>query len=132
MKIRSYLIENMILCVLGGGLYYCVEVLYRGYSHWSMFVLGGLCFGWVDFICKKITILKTMWQKMLASALGITFLEWLTGCIVNLWLKWNVWDYSNLPMQIMGQVSLLFSFFWFLLSYPAIRLCESIRILFFE
>lgn len=132
MKEKTYVLGNMILCVLGGGMYYCIEVLYRGYSHWSMFVLGGLCFGWVDFICQKITGLKCLWQKMLVSALGITFMEWLTGCIVNLWLKWNVWDYSELPMQIMGQVSLLFSFFWFVLSYPAIEFCRCIRVLLFE
>lgn len=132
MRIKSYLAQNVILCVLGGGMYYCIEVMYRGYSHWTMFLLGGLCFGWVDLICEKFTRLKSLWQKMLVSALGITLMEWFTGCIVNLWLKWNVWDYSALPMQIMGQVSLLFSLFWFLLSYPAIRFCESIRVLFFE
>ena len=28
---------------LGGSLYYGFEVFFRGFSHWSMFVLGGIC-----------------------------------------------------------------------------------------
>ena len=38
-----------------------------------------------------------LWQQVLIGAVGITILEFLTGCIVNLWLGWGVWDYSNLP-----------------------------------
>ena len=32
------------LFLIGGALYYLIEVLWRGYSHWSMFILGGVCF----------------------------------------------------------------------------------------
>ena len=31
------------LWALGGMLYYGIEVIFRGFSHWSMFVLGGIC-----------------------------------------------------------------------------------------
>ena len=69
---------------------------------------------------------------MALSAIGITFLEWITGCVLNIWMKMDIWDYSKLPMQIMGQVCLIFSFFWFLLSFPAMKICKSVRVLFFE
>jgi uncharacterized membrane protein len=98
----------------------------------ACFYWGGCCFGMIDAISEKATFLKSVWSKMAVSALGITVLEWLCGCIVNLWLKLNVWDYSNMPLQIMGQVCIVFSFFWFLLSFPAMQFCKSIRILFFE
>ena len=32
------------LFLIGGALYYVIEILWRGYSHWSMFILGGICF----------------------------------------------------------------------------------------
>lgn len=132
MKNWNYIWQNIFMSALGGAMYYCIEMVYRGYSHWSMFVLGGFCFCWIDVICEKLTFVKTIWGKMALSAMGITVLEWLCGCVVNLWLKLDVWDYSRLPMQIMGQVCLLFSFFWFLLSFPAMQFCKSVRVLFFE
>ena len=36
--------EYLFCWALGGTLYYAVELLFRGYSHWSMFLLGGFCF----------------------------------------------------------------------------------------
>ena len=37
-----------------------------------------------------------LWQQMLLGACIVTVLEFLTGCIVNLWLGWDVWDYTCL------------------------------------
>lgn len=132
MKQWNTLWQNIFMGVLGGSLYYCIEMVYRGHSHWSMFLLGGGCFWWIDFICEKVTFVKSIWGKMALSAAGITVMEWFSGCILNLWLKLNVWDYSRLPLQIMGQICLLFSFLWFLLSFPAMKVCKSVRVLFFE
>ena len=88
---------------LGGLLYILVELIWRGYSHWTMILLGGVCFvlvGILDEIQHKPPIIL----QMLQSAVIITVLEFVTGCIVNLWLGWNVWDYSQLPFNILGQV----------------------------
>jgi len=41
---------------------------------------------------------------------------------VNIVLGWEVWDYSQLPLNIMGQVCLLYSGMWFFISMPAIWL----------
>lgn len=132
MKKWNYIWQNLFMAGFGGAMYYCIELVYRGYSHWSMFMLGGCCFGMIDVISEKMTFLKNVWSKMLVSAAGITLLEWICGCIVNLWLKLEVWDYSDMPLQIMGQICFVFSFFWFLLSFPAMQFCRSIRTLFFE
>lgn len=132
MKKWNYIWQNLFMAGFGGAMYYCIELVYRGHSHWSMFMLGGCCFGMIDVISEKMKFLKSVWSKMLVSAAGITLLEWICGCIVNLWLKLDVWDYSDMPLQIMGQICFVFSFFWFLLSFPAMQFCRSIRTLFFE
>lgn len=132
MKKWNVVWQNIFMWLFGGALYYCVELLYRGHSHWSMFLLGGGCFWWIDFVCEKMNVIKNVFGKMALSAIGITFLEWITGCVLNIWMKMDIWDYSKLPMQIMGQVCLIFSFFWFLLSFPAMKICKSVRVLFFE
>ena len=35
--------EYLVLWAVGGCIYYGIEVLFRGFSHISMFMLGGLC-----------------------------------------------------------------------------------------
>lgn len=35
--------EYIFFWALGGCIYYFFEILFRGFSHWSMFVLGGIC-----------------------------------------------------------------------------------------
>ena len=52
----------------------------------------------------------------------VTALEFITGLIVNVWLGLNVWDYSNLPLNLMGQICLPFFFAWVGLSVVAIIL----------
>ena len=37
-----------LLFFIGGALYGLIEILWRGYTHPSMPVLGGLCFFWLD------------------------------------------------------------------------------------
>lgn len=113
MKKWNYFWQNLFMVGFGGAMYYCIELVYRGHSHWSMFLLGGCCFGMIDAISEKMAFLKNIWSKMLVSAAGITLLEWICGCIVNLWLKLDVWDYSDMPLQIMGQICFIFSFFGF-------------------
>ena len=35
---------ELLLFLIGGLVYAWIEILWRGYTHWSMFVLGGICF----------------------------------------------------------------------------------------
>ena len=37
------LLEYGFLGILGGSIYYMIEMLFRGFSHISMFILGGIC-----------------------------------------------------------------------------------------
>lgn len=107
--------EHLLIGVLGGLLYIGLEVLWRGHSHWTMFLLGGICF-------VSIGLLNEFWPgmpligQMAAGALIVSAAELVVGLIVNVWLSWNVWDYSYLPGNLWGQVSLPYAALWFLLS----------------
>ncbi len=50
-----------------------------------------------------------------AGAVIITAYEFFVGIIVNLRLGWNVWDYSSVPGNILGQICPTFTLLWFLL-----------------
>ena len=101
--------------LLGGVIYPCIELIWRGHTHISMAILGGLAtvsIVWVDGILKKGLFL----QKALLSAVIITQLEFIFGVILNLHLKLGVWDYRDQAFHLAGQICPLFSFYWFLLS----------------
>ena len=111
--------EHALFAVLGGLLYVLIELLWRGHSHWTMAVLGGVCFvacGLLNEIWPRMPMLL----QMALGALIVTAAELVTGLIVNIWLGWQVWDYSGLPLNVMGQICLPFTAAWFALSGVAI------------
>lgn len=117
------------LFALGGGLYYFLEILFRGHSHFSMFLCGGLCFGGmylINGICHD-SFRVTRW---IMDAMLVTVVEFWCGVAVNLVLGWNVWDYTDLPYNLLGQVCLPFTLIWFFLSIPADFLCDLLKRLF--
>lgn len=100
--------EYLFLWAVGGALYYSLEVLFRGFSHWSMFVLGGICFVFFYIQGHFLGWDEPLWKQTIRNILFITSLEFITGIIVNKWLGLGVWDYSELPMHVFGQICVPF------------------------
>ena len=61
------------------------------------------------------------------GAAGITVLEFLTGCIVNIWLGWDVWDYDGMPGNVLGQICPQYMLLWLPVSLAGIVLDDWIR-----
>lgn len=122
---RMWILQELTVFLAGGAAYVTVELLWRGHSHVSMFVLGAVCF-WLIGRMNYRHDLPVAWQACLGACL-ITALEFLTGLVVNRWLRLGVWDYSTLPMNIMGQVCVYYSFLWLPLSAAAIFLEDGVR-----
>ncbi len=116
-----------ILFLIGGVLYYILEIIWRGYSHISMLILGGVCFLLIGLINEFLTYSVPLWKQQLISTGIITILEFNFGLILNIIFKLNIWDYSNLSFNILGQVCLQFSIIWFFLSAIAIILDDYLR-----
>ena len=125
------LLKYYTLGTLGGMLYVFIELLWRGYSHWSMFLLGGICFVALGLINEVIPWEMPLAAQMFVGCVIITALEFITGCIVNLWLGWDVWDYSDLPYNLLGQISVVSSVGWYFLSAVGIVLDDWLRYIFF-
>lgn len=116
-----------IIFFTGGFLYCGIEVLYRGYSHISMFFTAGICFLLIGVIESFFHMRSSLLLQMLLCGVTITIIEYLVGLLVNRQLHLNVWDYTGCPFNLQGQICLLNSSLWFLLSGPAILLFDLIR-----
>ncbi len=123
---------EIILFVIGGGIYAAIEILWRGYTHWTMFLLGGLCFVIMGLLNEHVFPWRlSLPAQTLISAVTVTVFEFITGCIVNLWLGWHVWDYSGLPFNLLGQICLYYTLLWIPLSVIGIILDDWLRYLFY-
>ena len=67
-----------------------------------------------------------LWRGVI-SALAVTMVEFIFGCVVNLLLGWNVWDYAQMPLSFLGQICLTFSLMWFLLSIPVLLISQFLQ-----
>lgn len=104
---------------LGGGGYVLLELLWRGRSHGSMFLLGGGCFlvlGCLRRLRLAVPVLAAM------GAVVITAGELATGLLVN--RTYAVWDYRHLPLNFRGQICLPYSLLWVPVSAVGMRLYD--------
>ena len=115
--------KRTTLFVTGGVVYPSLEILCRGRTDFSMAVAGGLCLYLIDLVCNGRMKGMPLAYRCFAGSGIITAVEFATGILVNVVLKLDVWDYSQLPMNIMGQVCMPFSLLWGALTIPAMQLC---------
>ena len=118
--------KYFLVCATGAVTYCFVECLWRGYTHSSMALMGALCFMGLYIINERMYNVN-IFKRAILGTLLITFAELLFGFVLNVALGLDVWDYSDLYLNLFGQISLLYSFFWFLLCIPASWLCLFIR-----
>jgi len=117
--------KYILLYTIGGIGYGSIEMIFRGKTHWSMLLAGGMCFCALNKISEMP--IKKSWKKWLLGSAAITSIEFVSGVIVNIWLRWNVWNYSQHVFNLFGQICPLFSCIWFLISIPAIAFCGVMK-----
>lgn len=116
-----------VLFGIGAAGYCGLEVLWRGYTHWSMGLTGGACLVGLYALHRRMRG-RPLALQALAGAGLVTAAEFGVGCVVNLLLGWNVWDYSRWHVQLLGQICLAFSMLWYLLClgvFGVFRLAEK-------
>lgn len=124
--------KYLFLFWFGGTFYITLETLWRGYSHWTMGILAGIIFIIIGLLNKIWGWETGLIKQALAGSIIATIAEFITGCIVNLWLGWNIWDYSDMPGNILGQVCPQFFLLWIAISLLAIVLDDVIRWRFYD
>ena len=112
--------QGLLFC-LGGGTYVGLELLWRGRSHGSMFLAGGLCLLLIGHL-GKVTPKPPLPLRVLTGAGIITMVELAVGLVFN--RDYTVWDYREQWGNFLGQICPLFFTLWIPIAYAAILLYD--------
>ncbi len=120
-------IEKYIFIFLFGGFGYgLLEILFRGFTHWSMIITGGSALLILYLINLALPNTPTI-LKAFIGALSITIIEFSVGIIVNKVFSFGVWDYTGTPGNILGIITPSFSLIWFMISLIMISVFKNIQ-----
>ena len=106
------ILQKTALGCLGGGAYVGLEILWRGYSHASMFAAGGVCF----LLLGQVRQFPAVVRPVLGTAV-ITGVELTAGLLFN--RAYQVWDYRGIPGNFLGQICPAYMLLWLPLSLAA-------------
>lgn len=113
-------LKYLLLFCIGGLGYGLIEIVFRGYTHWSMIITGGSAFLCLYIINESFEH-TSIYKKALLGAFIITTLEFTVGLVVNKTLNLGVWDYTNTPFNFLGIISLPFCFCWYIISFVVLK-----------
>ena len=82
-----------------------LELLWRGWTHSTMFFAGGTCFLLLGRLKDAPPVVKAV-----AGAGIITAVELAAGLLIN--RQYTVWDYRDVPLNFRGQICLPYSLLW--------------------
>ena len=123
---KNFVLKEFIIFIIFGLMYVTIELLYRGHTHYSMFIVGGICGVLIGLINDNTPDIPLLPQCVLGTVI-ITIIELLTGLFLNVYLGLNVWDYSNQPFNFMGQICPQFCIIWCILSILVIRIDDWLK-----
>lgn len=123
---KNFILKEFIIFIIFGLMYVTIELLYRGHTHYSMFIVGGVCGVLIGLINDNTPDMPLLPQCVLGAVI-ITVIELLTGLFLNVYLGLNVWDYSNQPFNFMGQICPQFCIIWCILSILVIRIDDWLK-----
>ncbi|OAA83047.1 putative ABC transporter permease [Clostridium ljungdahlii] len=147
----KYKKNKIIHFFIFGSIYLNVEIISRaccgaltgfsGICKWSlcgwtslwMFPIGGLCAALIGSLNDRPEYYNLkMWQQVIMGGSLICIVELLTGVFFNLYLHFNLWDYSQEKFNFMGQICLKNSIYWYVLSIVIIWFDDVLSYYFYE
>ena len=121
-RVKKYLVSF----VIGGAGYGVIELLWRGRTHFTMILAGGICFIIFTLVEERLRKAPLLLKSALC-AVGVTAVELIFGVIFNIILKMGVWDYSRQPLNILGQICPLYTLLWGALSCLVLPLAGRVN-----
>lgn len=119
--------KAIALFLCGGGIYAAIEILWRGYTHWTMVVLGGLLFLVIGGLNNWFSWDMSLVFQGVVGGVIVTIAEFAAGLILNIYLGLGVWDYSEMAGNVLGQICPQFTLVWMVLSVIAVVVDDWLR-----
>ena len=118
-----------------------IEVVYRSASQ-REFINAGFLYGpfvsLYGFGAVFIILLESVihqWPlpvKIITYGIILTFIEYLTGLILEKTFKLKLWDYSDNKFNLQGRICLLFSLLWTILALIFVTLIHPAVLSYFQ
>ncbi|MEG0829457.1 MAG: hypothetical protein RSG76_02385 [Anaerovoracaceae bacterium] len=116
---------SILIFTVGALGYGLMEILFRGFTHWSMLLTGGACTLTLYYLNQQFKDLPLI-MKAVGATLVILFYEFCVGLVVNLWFGWYVWDYSTEPGNILGQICPTYCLLWLALCISVLLISKGL------
>lgn len=118
------MLRNVTIFFVGAFGYGQIELLYRGYTHWTMLAAGGVLLLLLRTLDQTLPRWLPLLGRCIVGASCVTVLELVMGLVCNRLLGMGIWDYSSQWGNLWGQICPRFSLYWFFLCIP-VFLCFS-------
>lgn len=107
--------KPLITFFIGAVGYGLIEILWRGRTHYSMLLAGGIILLFAAFINERNKD-SPLLLRTLTVTLSVVAIELVFGLVFNILLKERVWDYSAKSFNFKGQICLEYTLLWLILS----------------
>ncbi len=121
MRRLSNLALHGLFGFVAGCIYLLIELAWRGHTHWTMLPLAAVIFACAGLL-DEVENPPAVWVQVVIGTAIATALELAAGLILNVWLCLGVWDYTDLPGNLWGQICPQFTAAWAVLMFISIRL----------
>ena len=130
-KVCKRTLKYIVLFIAFSALYVWIEIMFRNRSDRSMIALSGVLGVILGLLNNIIPWSMTLVQQALIGGfLIVTPMEYIVGkYLVNQDL--SIWNYTNMPLNIDGQICLPFTFIWCVISLGVIILDDYLRYIIF-
>lgn len=124
---------SILLWFWAGGVYFFAEVIWKTVQgrpetiSWTMFALAIILAIPMERFGAELPWEMPLIAQAGISALAVIATEFVAGLILNVALGLGIWDYSNMPGNIMGQICPQFALLWFVVSIIGIVLMDWMR-----
>lgn len=118
------MLERILLFCLGGGGYLGVELAWRGTTHWTMFLAGGISLCLLQALARRPLPLGAAAGL---GAAGVSAVELAVGALCREILHLRVWDYSREWGNLAGLICPRYTFYWFVLCGWVVLVLRMVR-----
>lgn len=124
---------SMLLWFWGGTVYFLLEVAFKTLTghperiSWTMLVVAIILTVAVERCGYQLPWTVPLWLQALCCAALVTAVELVSGLFLNLRLGLDIWDYTDLPGNFLGQICPQYSAVWWVLCLVFIPAFDWLR-----